>query len=225
MWMSSRTFIQWVQNSGLVSRLYWSKWERRGMVWITVEVNWVFSIRVTISICLSSLQFLLPFPALLPRLPATMSKCTYRLAQWSVLGMQVHIFFFFSIVMPVLILCYTGSEDEWWPQDTPTKEQTWGSGDGLPILTQIAKHTVCSVCSGVFQPNFIFLMTLWDRYWYCLHLRDEETKFQGGTLVGNWLTVWESQCWAHSFWSSTCVLSCWTLMSHGWGLESINIGL
>lgn len=134
-------------------------------------------------------------------------------------------FFFFSIVMPVLILCYMGSEDEWWPQDTPTKEQTWGSGDGLSILSQIAKHTVCSVCSGVFQPNFIFLMTLWDRYWYCLHLRDEETKFQGGTLGGNRLTIWESQCWAHSFWSSTCVLSCWTLMSPGWGLESINIGL
>ena len=74
------------------------------------------------------------------------------------------------------------------------KEWTWESVvvGGLSILSQIAKHTVCHVLFWCISApaNFIFSMALEDRYCYCLHLPDEETGFQGGTVGGNG-SLWE----------------------------------
>lgn len=151
--MNSMTLIHWEQNSGLMCRLYVASKERevRSEPWmvesvfgtnITVDTGCLASGK-TIWVCLSVLQFLPPFLAL-PLLTSS-NESADHLIQWSTVEMKVH--GVSNLVVPVLVLYYTGPEGEWWPRDLATKARQ--TRNNLGSLGWWAAYRFLSHCANM----------------------------------------------------------------------------
>lgn len=150
--MNSITLIHWEQNSGLMCRLYVASKERVEVWAVDGRVgvwrkhccgHWLFGVRenyLNFPVCVTVFPPFLALPLL-----TSNNESADHLIQRSTVEMKVH--GVCNLVVPVLVLYYTGPEGEWWPRDLATKARQ--TRNNLGSLAWWAAYRFLSHCANL----------------------------------------------------------------------------